>query len=458
MMRCLKWILTSLVLSLVAFGPGHAGAALSSLPAATTFFRSSESSFPSGQSNRIQLERQLVRTEQEFSYQVSWNQKNYTLKAEDLLRDLQLSALTQLKENSQLLDDTRSNARGVAELSKGANVELLSTRQHWARVKSAKGTGWLPLHRLEARNDDAGLFVPLIDTFLRERPKNSGPVKTTIPRRTRLKALEILAEGWIRVSHNGQSGYVDLHHVASRADFATWAWRKNKGWLTVSHREGAKVKMRSGEVILLNDLVGYSPNPHRGLVLQNETKTSPPLRAQVEIKKIQATVWGVSDLDAHGEVWWKKEFLLVEDDRIEQGTLTTEELLKRSVFSYALTGTKKIEGLVSAQGIWKTLDGLKWTRISMFGDQNLPVAIHPDGWWLVGSQGSRDKGASFESFIRWDTLAQTIEFKLGRPPRYLKLQKVESRPGSKVQITVDTGIKRLSLKGSLLGNTWKITR
>lgn len=455
LMRDLKWILRSL--SLALFVSSTTWAAVPTLPAATAFYRSPQSVFTSGQTARSNLERKRVRTEYELSHQVKWDGKVYVLKADDLLRDLHCLGTATLKENSRLLDDRRSDAKTAGELPAGTEVTILQVRAHWARVKHQDREGWLPAHRLVARNEDAGVFVALIDTFLRDKPSNRSPIRTTLPRRTRLTAEEFTADGWIRVTVNGRQGYVDSHHLAGRADFAVWAWKKAGAWVLVSHREGTVVKGKNGETIPLADIIAYSPNAAKGIVTQIESAVLPPLRSHVEIVKTEATVWAVSDLDGHGEVWWKQNSLVMDDQKHDGEWLTTEQLLRRNVFSYALTGTAKIQGLVSADGVWKTVDGRRWTRLPDFGTQNLPVAIHPEAGWFVGSFRSPDQGKTFEPFIRWDALTRTIEENLRRPPRYVKLQKVEPLPSSRVQILVDTGVRRLSLRAHLLGNVWQIS-
>lgn len=454
-MRCLKWILTSLALL-----PGSSLALPTFVPA-TSFFRSPQSEFKSGQTNRVNLEKNLLRTEAALSYYATWNRKGYLLPADDLLLDVHCASRLTLKENSLLLDADRTDGKSVAELSRGAEVELRATRNHWARVYSSskKKEGWLPLMRLEARNEDTGVYVPLIDTFLRDQADSQGKLLTTIPRRARLEALEILANGWIRVRYEGQTGYVDLHHVAARADFAVWAWHPQKNWLLVSHREGANLKTPTGEVLPLKEIQAYATHAGRAIVIQTESDQQPPLRAHVDIHRVEATLWGVSQLEGHGEVWWKKEALLMEDrDSKSESILTTEELLSREVFSYALKGVQKPEGLVSAKGIWRTDDGLRWTKIDQFGDEDLPVSINNDGSWYVGSYRSKNQGKNFEAFIRWDDLARLIEADLHRPARYLKLQKVESLPNSRVEIQVDTGIRRLRLQGLIGTSAWKVLR
>lgn len=456
-MRCLKWILTSLV-GVPAWTPAFA--ALSTLPPAASFYRSPESYFRSGQASRAILAEGQLRTEFEYNLQVEWDRKTYTLKSGEILQDLHCASRVALKENSQLLGDRRSDALVMGELNKGQVLPLLEIRDHWARVRTTSGIeGWMPASRLETRSDDLGVYIPVIETFLRDRPDNDGKILTTLPRRARLEATVIHDSGWIGVNYRGQKGYVDIHHVGGRGDFATWAWVPPKGWLMVTHREGSVLRAKSGEKIKLTDVRGYAASPAKGIVMQNDPNVRPPLRAHVMVRKTEATLWGVSRLDGHGDVWWKKESIVVQDKPEKAPWLTTEELLQRDVFSYALTqDPKKPQGLASAKGIWKTEDGARWTKLLEFGDQDLPVSIHTAGVWFVGTQQSSDQGKTFEPYIRWDSLTRTVEENLLRPPLFLRLQRIESLPSQQIEILVDTGIRRLSLRSPLHAQNWRVVK
>lgn len=452
-MRWLKWILTALP-EVIALSAGAAP----TLTPATSFYRSPESIFASGQTSRANLEKTRFRSEFILHQRVKWDGRQYLMSTDDLLRDAQVLRAGILRENSALLKEMRSDSAVVVQLTKNTETEILETRQHWARVRAKGGEGWIPLFRLDGRNDDPGVFVTLLETPLRASAHEESRLHTTIPRRVRLTALGY-EDGWVRVAYRGTVGYVDAHHLVGRADFATWAWRRSADkWILVSHREGTNLRGKAGETIPLADVSAFTPNPRRAIVTQIGGENLPPLRAHGEILKTEATRWGVSRLDGHDEVWWRQNQVVLDEPAKTARGLSTEELLKRPVFSYALSGSKKIEGLVSAGGIWKTTDGHSWTKLENFGDQDLPVAVDAKNGWFVGNFRSTDKGATFENFIRWEALTKSIEGALSRPPKYVKLQKIEVLPASHVQVLVDTGVKRLSLKTSLAGNVWRIAR
>lgn len=440
-MRGLKTILTSL-----AFLPAGAVASLGHLPMATPFYRQPEALFASGQANRQILEKNLQRNEQEMSFVVRWDKKVFTVKADEVLLDIQCAQKAVLQQNSQLLLEPRGDSRDAFEITRGESVEVLRHQGPWAKVRNGKKEGWLPFYRLKAVPQDQGVFITLIDTYLRTKAGTAGKIITTIPSGTRLQTLA-WSEDWIQVRQGDLIGYIDLHHVVGRADFAIWAWHKNKNWVLVSHRDGGILKTKEGASIPLSEISAYTTSEGKAIGASGES-VSLPLRAHAQIEKNEVTLWGVSRLEGHGDVWWKKEFLILNPALEGGSSITTEELFKRPIFSYAFEGHAKMEGLVSAQGIWKTTDGLTWSRVGNFGDQDFPVAAK-NGQWFVGSYQSRDKGKNFDPFIRWDTLAKTIEGRLHHPPRYVRLQKVDPVSPGLVDLLIDTGVKRLSLRIAL---------
>ena len=409
--------------------------------AATSFYRRPDAGFASGQARREVLAKTLLRQEPTHRYGVYWNKRNYTVSDEDLLTDAQCVSRAELRENSAIFDDSRGDSKILADLPKGAAVEVLRTQGNWSKVKSGKYEGWVPGVRLLSRNDDVGVFVALIDTAVRVAPGIASPAQTTLIQGTRLLGLGYTDDGWMRVRWGILEGFVDLHHLVGRADFAQWAYVRGGGWRAVTHREGAMLKTKDGKSVSLADISGFATSGSLGVIITS-VDGHPARRARVQIKEVDTTLWAVSLLEGHGEVWWKKESFTERDDS-SKDVLTTEEVLKRPVFSYALTSS--LQGLVSAHGIYRTTDGKKWTRLEQFGSQDLPVALASSGAWFVGSSKSVDHGVTFEPFIRWEGLTNKIERELRRAPHYVRLQKVEPT-ASGVNLTVDTGIRRLSLK------------
>ncbi len=426
---------------------------------ALSFYRSRQSQFPSGQASRTELENKITHTELEFSYTVSWDKKNYALESDQVLRDIQTSRYVDTKSNCELLSDNRRDARPIKTLAAKVPLEILETESYWARVKekNGKAEGWIPLHLLQAKHEDIGVYVNLIDTYLRKGPEIPSGIVTTIPRLRRVIPLAIV-NGFLKINFEDQIGYADINNFVSRADFANLAYSPKGGWMTISHRNGPFLVTKTNTQAPIKDILGYVTNSHRGIVIRPSSSSGPQLLSRVEILKPTANVWASSKLEGHGNVWWKKSNLLIEDETKSATTITTDELMKREIYSIAFESKDSLRGIVSSEGVYRTENGLTWTLIPLFGTQNYPVNIHPNGNWFVGSYKSTNEGKSFDPFIRWDQIAQAIEGALHRNPKVLRLTQIEALPNSQVQIYVDTGINKIKLRSSLSSLNWSVIK
>jgi hypothetical protein len=428
-------------------------------PQAVPFFRSPQSPFASGQLPRLELEKRLKGQEFHHTFKVSWNHKEFWLEGRQLMQEINCASVAQLLENSQHFESNLSTSKSLGLLTKDQDVEIVSLSGYWAEVKNPRTQkiGWVPQSKLKIKNEDAGVFVSLVDTYIRKKPSHDSEIVTTVPRAQRLKIIGY-DNGFLKTQYLDHQGYVDLSLLVSRADFAVWAYHGDDKWQLVSHRENQYLITKDGKKIPLEEINSMIGNPTKAVVSSAET-SEPPVRAHIEILQTDSYQWGLSQIPGHGLVWWKKDSAQATPAKPEPAVvITTEELLKRQVFSLALEGSKQVKGLVSAQGIYKTEDGIHWTQLKQFGNQDLPVSVHPDGFWFVGSYQSSDRGETFEPFIRWDQLAEMIENHLGRHPRQIRLQKLEALPKGQMQLMVDTGSGHVQLRYHILNSSWSVVK
>lgn len=451
----------SLSLSILFVSSSTFAALATDASSAMSFYRNKNSAFPSGQVSRSSLEKSLLRSEMDASFKVAWDHKEYTIAGDRILRDIQVSRFVDTRYPINLLSLNRSDASIVKGVPGKHTLEILECDDYWARVRDKKtnSEGWVALQHLTSRHDDTGVYVNLIDTYIRSQPSSDSKVLTTLPRLQRVTPL-LANDGFLRIRYKNHIGYVDITHFVNRADFASLAYHPKKNWVTVAFRNNNKVLTKKGENVPMSEILGYVTSPLRGIVVRPDSASyGPPLRARVEIQKPEAHIWGVSRVDGHGEVWWKKTDLILPVAKTETvSNILTDTLLKREIYSIAFESKTSVRGLVSSEGVYRTDDGLTWTAIPQFGKQNYPVSIHPSGVWFVGSFKSTNQGKSFEPFIRWDKLAQAIESAYHRNPKILRLTQIESLPNSQIQIQVDTGSTRVKLRSSLEGNTWNVVR
>ncbi len=423
-----------------------------------SFYRNQQSLFPSGQASREDLEAKVLRHDYEPWLHVNWDKKNYEIPGEAVIRDVQVTRNLITKKNIELLKEPQEESKTVLSVNASTTLQVIQTNSYWVELqdKKTKLKGWAPLHLLSAPMEDRGVFVTLIDAFLKKTPQNSSEIITTVPRLQRLTSLGIV-KNYLKVSYQGHIGYLDLANLVGRGDFAMWAYHRHKGWVGISHRENGFLFTVDNQKISLQDFAAFNPYSHRGVICQKLTDTAPSIRSRVEILNNKAHRWAMSVLEGHGPVWWRIDNPDNVNATDSENQITSEQLLKREVSAVAFAA-KSMKGLVSANGIFRTEDGKTWKEIPLFKGKNFPVAIHPDGIWYVGSYCSFDEGENFETYIKWDNLAEQIQKSLHKTPHHLRITQIEPLSKSRIRILVDTGVQKIKMQAHALSHEWMIVK
>lgn len=423
-----------------------------------SFYRNQQSLFPSGQASREDLEAKVLRRDYEPWLRVTWNKKNYELTGESVVRDVQVTQDLIAKESLDLLKSPQDGSPRVLSVGAKTVLRVLRTNSYWAELLDTKRKvqGWAPLHLLEAPIEDTGVFVTLIDSFLKKTPATSSAIITTVPRLQRLTSLGI-EKTYLKVSYQGHVGYLDLANLAGRADFAMWAYHRTKGWLGISHRENAFLFTVDNQKIPLENFLAFNPYVDRGVVCQKISDDAPSIRSRVTIADSKAHRWALSALEGHGAVWWRMEEAEGTAKATAVNQITTDQLMKREVTAVAFAN-KSMKGLASAGGVFRTDDGKTWKEIPLFEGKNYPVAVHPDGIWYVGNYRSFDEGKTFEPYIKWDKLAEQIQLGLHKAPRHLRIAQIEPMTNSRIRILVDTGVQKIKMQAHVLSQEWLLVK
>jgi hypothetical protein len=433
--------------------------ALATNTAALSFYRNQQSSLPSGQATRADLEKRILSRELEPWFRVRWNKKEFEVPGDIVIKDLQSSQTLVAKEKLDVLKSPQTGSLRAFVLPAKSTVVVLKTTSYWAEVVDLKSKqrGWAPLQFFTAPAEDRGVYITLIDSFLQKSAVGSADVITTIPRNVRLMPIDI-EKNFLKVQYKGFKGYVELSNLAGRGDFAMWAYHKNQGWLGISHRENGFLITTKKQKIPLRDFVAFAPYQDRGVISQKLTEGGPSIRSRVEIVSHKAHRWTLSALEGHGEVWWRSEELSTAANEAGGQQITSDQLMKREIHSVAFASSKSLKGLASAGGVFRTDDGKTWTEIPQFAGQNFPVTILPDGAWYVGSYRSYDEGKTFESFIRWDKLAEQIQDSIHKMPRHLRITQIEPAANSRIRILVDTGVQKIKMQAHVLSQEWTLVK
>lgn len=399
---------------------------------AEPFFRSPGALFPSGEARPADLEKNKIRDYHELAFNVQKDGRLYRLAPELILRDVDLSFR-------------------VAHLRSSQTGVLVGRKDAWAFVvtDSAKDRQWWALTEVIPVPDDLGLAVPLMPVQLRSAAKWSAKLIKEIPTGTRLRLLRI-QDHWVEVSpvvEPSKKGWVDLGALVLKHDFATFALPRKGKWTPVRYRQGPHFVLSSGEKLPIEDVKALMTRPDLAMIAQSLPAEGLRLRSFVTITSWDFVRWTLSRLPGHGEVYWKS---LLQNSRqsVAQDFLSFDEILKRPVFSVAFDPNNPRRGIISAEGIFKTEDGLNWERVKSFQNDNLPVAISPQGEFFVGSFRSTDSGKTFLPYLKWEQVTKLIEGKNRKAPKVLRLVRVEPLGNHKVRIEVDNGARLARLQGS----------
>lgn len=455
---CIYFIFAFLLLVAAPLDKSLAALSLE-LPEAIRFFKSPESLFPSGQASLDDLEKTSVSAQTQADYKALWNKQTYNLKSPQILKEFQLITQAQTLRMTLSRREPRTSAKVVIPVTPAEKVKVLESRQFWTQIEFKKQVGWVPTSDLKPVSEDLGLAMSFVDSFLRKKPGYDSEPLTTISKNTFFKNYKVTGQ-WLQVEYKNKLGFIDINHVYLRADFARWAHHRKMGWVRTKNRENYFLRTEDQILLPLEEITGLVGDTHRALMIES-IPDGPQIRSLVQLKSLDGQQWKSSQLKGHGLVWWKKSDASsgTKPTPTENAkTITTDQILDKDIFSYSFVDAKSFKGLISARGVYKSNDGLNWQKIETFAGNNEPVAIIPNKGWYVGAYRSLDEGKTFEPYIRWDKMTETIVTHYSRAPLFMKILKIESHKNNRLLLTIDAGFKKINLQSSRDQSEWVVLK
>lgn len=394
------------------------------------FFKSPSSRFPSGYTNLERLKKSMQASTQASSSYYKWNKLYFN---QEELRPVFAAHISRT-----VLDATQTRYLVIDSHSQSL---MLQDEKRGIRKK-------VSVQDVKTDPYDLGFVLTLKDSFLRRSPTGKSEVLTTIPQATKLTA-QIYRNRYAQVRYLDYVGFVDISELLTKFDFASFIFAKGH-WHQVKAREFDMIRTDSAEKIHLNDIKGLLTPENRGIIASSSQKI--PLWSQVETTREKFSVWNKSQLTGHGLIWWQPI------GGSTQEYHTTDELLSREVASVSFHPEKPTKGILSADGVFMTEDGINWKKLPQFDGFNGPVHYFNDSLIFVGSQRSTDGGYSFENYIQLDKLAAAIEHQFGFTPKKLLVKRIESRAPFKVKIEVDAGSRQIKMESPLFAQDWKASK
>lgn len=400
-------------------------------PEQVPFFKSATSLFPSGSINLEKLKKHLVRSENSVNKYYKWNKIYFD---EDELKPLFATHL------SKHVIDNFTNER-LKVLS--ANAKTLSVFNE--KYSSSQKVSLSSVH---ADAYDLGLAMALKDTYIKTKAEDRAAILTTIPLGTAIE-VEKFQGSFALIRYQNYRGYVSLSEIITKFDFASFVFASGE-WQPIKRREFDQVITKTNKKVSMNDISGLITPQQVGIIASSSQKI--PLWSRVQTTQTNVASWQLSKLPEHGLVWWKpnKEF--------EQVYYNLDEILEKEISFVSFHPFNPYKGIVSADGVYVTQNGTHWKKLPKFESYNGPVFYLNDLLLFVGNFRSTDGGQTFENYIQIDKLASAIEFQYGFTPKKLQVKKIDSPTPTKINIEIDTGIRKIKMESPIFTQNWQAVR
>jgi hypothetical protein len=349
---------------------------------AMPFYKSPDAPFLSGQAHLKKLVSLQKNTSDVKFYRVKKDQRQFWIEAKEVVRDLHVSgAVTDLKTQNE--------------------VRVVSANEFQLQVTDGPRIYNLAFDQAVPVYTDLGLGKLIRESQLRAKPSWKADSLGSFNGGTSFKLIDFQGD-WIQVSSlsaPAQTGFFPTGSMITKFDFASFVYVKD-GWIPARFRQGSKMAMKDGTEIPIDQVSALITQADLAIsVSQNENLK---YREHMKLVETSFETWIESELPGHGRVFWKKQSQTKKHSF--EAEVTTEDILEKSVYALSFHPKHPNVGIVAAQGIYLTTNGLTWKKLESFGSQNWPVLITPEGRLYVGDQMSSDWGKSFHHYFKWASL------------------------------------------------------
>lgn len=385
-----------------------ANAAESSL--ATYYYSSPQALFPSGQSNREDLGKTKKGQFVIFEYYVKNGSKELWIPAEFLALEHQVATEATYKKTNR-------------------KVLVLDANESQVMIQDEnKKSFWTSFEDLRSLNTDKGLVIALQKGNLRSGPNWKSQSTGSYEPHERF-LIKGFRENWIHVQHPKNpllSGYIPSDQVLTKYDFSA-AIKVAGQWRNVHYRLGNFIVTGSKQKIPIYEVQEILTKPNLAIGIDYHPSSQVLINQRYQVMDKKVHIWAKSQLPGHGEVYWKPlEKLDTSNLRGISGTITTDQILKKELYSVSVHPLNEQKAIASGEGVFLTKDGVLWNEIERFKGQNWPVYIDHKGIVYVGNLRSSDFGKSFQTFFQWEEITETLQNSLNKSPRNLKLTQIKS--------------------------------
>ncbi len=372
---------------------------------------------------------------------------------QNLLTPLHFSTKAQLMARSPLFrspKDARADRSLVVHEEQ--TVSVLEVQNTWVKIVVGDLLLWTQAAYLYPIEKDPGAFFAKKDLALREQAQIKSRHLQRIPAGARLRPLEI-RRPWAKVQFENKIGFIPLQDVITRIDIASRLRTKN-GFVPASHH-------RIGDdifSIFINPL--WLGSGIQNVPLFESPSASSPLIGQIAPWKNllqQDSIeqeWALSRVSPLGEVWWP-----IPQDRtifrklVRLPISAIREVKENPIFEHVK--------VASAQGLFRSTDGLLWTPLRGFEGSSPAFAFSADGVLFVEDKVSFDNGENFTPYIFWENLLKTLKLNNVGVRDQIKILSIETmnKTSQQLAIKIDLGSSRpVTMYTTNRGRDWQYLR
>jgi SH3-like domain-containing protein len=428
----------------------------------TPVFLSPNNPAPTGHFDLKMLKKRAIQSDQ-FEWLWVRDQQGHDgwiLKASALL-PLDFSRQAILGKGEPIHPQPRSFKLPQKTLPKAQIVTLVKRHRDWYRIiykdQGQKYYGWVRSRYLSPYSKDAGLFFSTRETHLRAEPKMKSKVLQKIDPGLPIIPLNTKGE-WALVQFAGKKGYIPLRHLKSRLDVAIKV-RTEKGYFK-PHPNLYKAKVIE---IFANPIwVGsgaYTIELKQKPSMTSKTVAQVPPWQDLILQGYSIKKWGKSHVSRWGELWWPDTTIESNVEIIEN--LTAQSIKLRTSEIYQIEKSPVIRGLRFASathGVYRSFDGQNWYPLRQFNN-GFPIKIARNGTLFVGDQVSFDHGESFQHFVRWDRVFDSVPKMSNLAKSPVQIINVEPNHNNHQQVTLSLKVgsnRYVQIYTPNLGKDWRL--
>ena len=346
--------------------------------------------------------------------EVNWREKNSTKTKKAWIRTSFLFDewnFAKFVSSSQTIVPFYSDGRPALDyiINKNIRLKVQKVTQNHVQVRFKKQNLWVVKDLLKIDQNDWGYIISKHKTPLRKKPSRKSRVTGHLSAGLRLTPMSF-QNGFVQVEWKQKPHFIPFSYLTSRLNFAKKI-KTNADWKDILFIMDHWIKTTDHQFISVDQVKSIQGG--RPLAYNMASKAHIRDESHTQSVVLQTIDW----LTPLSIVPQKQAAI-----PIPQRVITTDQLFNRKVFDVAST-----QGLMlaSANGIFRSYDGISWEKFNFFENKNFPLAISPSGKIYVGPYRSIDDGQSFRQYIRWDLVFTALKVNGIHAVSELSIQNIE---------------------------------